>query len=74
MESTNQAFRSEVHKSVFPTMPRKKLKNPDRIKNIFIEKPDARMLKAQATPENKHNKSKEFGLMASEPHMHGLKQ
>ena len=64
-----------MQKSVFPTVPRKKLKNPDRIKNIFIEKPDTtKMQRAnKATPENKHRKSKEFGLMASEPHMHGLK-
>ena len=36
--STNQAFIGETYKSQFPTMPRKKLKNPDKIRHIFAEK------------------------------------
>ena len=35
--STNQTFIGETTKSSFPTMPRKKLKNPDRIRQIFVE-------------------------------------
>ena len=38
IESTNQVFMDATKRSVFPTMPRKKLKNPDRIKNIFVER------------------------------------
>jgi len=43
-------------------MPRKKMKNPDRIKNIFIEKPERK-----ANPNV--TDSLERGLEASEPTM-----
>ena len=64
-------------------MVRKKLKQPDRIKNIFMEKPanpssrkvlPNAALRSPAHKHAQHQKSKESGLMASEPAMHGLKK
>jgi len=37
LETTNQNFSKETTLSVFPKVPRKNLKMPDKIKNIFVE-------------------------------------
>ena len=37
IQTLKEAQLEETQKSAFPTVPRKKIKNPDRIKHIFVD-------------------------------------